>query len=168
MYAARFSLRPQPVRPCLLNTIVLFAKKKKEKRCRRSLHRRSSCPYYPRPPATLYNSFTHLYVWRLGYTKVDNLTICNNNNKLLDKLGRTFTICNMSLAFWKPGSAGPGSTLDRASQGEENVIATPANSSLSIDAQRQRLPIYKHSMCEVSDGFNFVSHLPQSTNYYFP
>ncbi|KAF8332542.1 P-loop containing nucleoside triphosphate hydrolase protein [Amanita rubescens] len=50
----------------------------------------------------------------------------------------------MSLAFWKPGSTGPGSTLDRVSQGEDDIVPTPTWSGLSIDAQRQRLPIYKH------------------------
>jgi len=52
----------------------------------------------------------------------------------------------MSLKFWKPGTAGPGSSLDRASELEENVVqSAPAYSSLSIQSQRERLPIYKHS-----------------------
>ncbi|KAJ3761856.1 P-loop containing nucleoside triphosphate hydrolase protein [Lentinula raphanica] len=51
----------------------------------------------------------------------------------------------MSLKFWKPGTAGPGSSLDRDTQNEENVVqSTPAYSSLSIQSQRERLPIYKH------------------------
>ncbi|KAJ4482549.1 P-loop containing nucleoside triphosphate hydrolase protein [Lentinula aciculospora] len=51
----------------------------------------------------------------------------------------------MSLKFWKPGTSGPGSSLDRDSQIEENVVqSAPAYSSLSIQSQRERLPIYKH------------------------
>jgi ATP-dependent RNA helicase DDX35 len=51
----------------------------------------------------------------------------------------------MSLKFWKPGTAGPGSHLDRASEAEENVVpSAPAYSSLSIQNQRERLPIFKH------------------------
>ncbi|KAJ3794088.1 Asp-Glu-Ala-His box polypeptide 35 [Lentinula aff. detonsa] len=51
----------------------------------------------------------------------------------------------MSLKFWKPGTAGPGSSLDRDTQTEENVVqCAPAYSSLSIQSQRERLPIYKH------------------------
>ncbi|KAG7095106.1 hypothetical protein E1B28_005891 [Marasmius oreades] len=51
----------------------------------------------------------------------------------------------MALKFWKPGAAGPGSTLDRATELEENVIqSAPAYSSLSVQGQRERLPIYKH------------------------
>ncbi|KAG6865288.1 hypothetical protein C0991_003748 [Blastosporella zonata] len=45
----------------------------------------------------------------------------------------------MSLKFWKPGTAGPGSTLDRATEVEGNVVpSAPAYS------QRERLPIFKH------------------------
>ncbi|RDB21186.1 putative ATP-dependent RNA helicase DHX35 [Hypsizygus marmoreus] len=51
----------------------------------------------------------------------------------------------MSLKFWKPGTAGPGSTLDRATEVEGNVVpSAPAYSSLSIQSQRERLPIFKH------------------------
>ncbi|KAJ3884503.1 P-loop containing nucleoside triphosphate hydrolase protein [Lentinula edodes] len=51
----------------------------------------------------------------------------------------------MSLKFWKPGTAGPGSSLDRDTQTEENIVqCAPAYSSLSIQSQRERLPIYKH------------------------
>ncbi|KAF8237152.1 P-loop containing nucleoside triphosphate hydrolase protein [Tricholoma matsutake] len=51
----------------------------------------------------------------------------------------------MSLKFWKPGTAGPGSHLDRASEAEGNVIpSAPAYTSLSIQNQRERLPIFKH------------------------
>ncbi|KAF5373103.1 hypothetical protein D9758_001733 [Tetrapyrgos nigripes] len=51
----------------------------------------------------------------------------------------------MSLKFWKPGTAGPGSSLDRATELEENIVqSAPAYSSLSIQGQRERLPIFKH------------------------
>ncbi|KZT03426.1 P-loop containing nucleoside triphosphate hydrolase protein [Laetiporus sulphureus 93-53] len=51
----------------------------------------------------------------------------------------------MSLQFWKPGTIGPGSSLDRATETEENVIpSAPLVTNLSIDAARQRLPIFKH------------------------
>ncbi|KDQ12317.1 hypothetical protein BOTBODRAFT_56880 [Botryobasidium botryosum FD-172 SS1] len=49
------------------------------------------------------------------------------------------------LTFWKPGTLGPGSTLDRASESEGNLVpSAPGSSSLGIQAQRERLPIYKH------------------------
>ncbi|KAF8964126.1 hypothetical protein BDZ97DRAFT_946985 [Flammula alnicola] len=51
----------------------------------------------------------------------------------------------MSLTFWKPGTAGPGSNLDRASEKEENIIPyAPQDSYLSIQGQQERLPIFKH------------------------
>ncbi|KIJ69552.1 hypothetical protein HYDPIDRAFT_80977 [Hydnomerulius pinastri MD-312] len=51
-----------------------------------------------------------------------------------------------SLTFWKPGTAAPGSSLDRATQEEGIVIQSnpQSYSSLSIQAQRERLPITKH------------------------
>ncbi|KAG6331455.1 hypothetical protein ID866_7633 [Astraeus odoratus] len=50
-----------------------------------------------------------------------------------------------SLTFWKPGTVAPGSSLDRATQEEGTVIqSAPASGSLSIQAQRQNLPIAKH------------------------
>lgn len=52
-----------------------------------------------------------------------------------------------ALQFWKPGTAGPGSTLDREAESEGSLLPGPSNSSaslLSISAQRTRLPIYKH------------------------
>ncbi|KAF5391843.1 hypothetical protein D9757_001629 [Collybiopsis confluens] len=48
-----------------------------------------------------------------------------------------------SLKFWVPGTAGPGSTLDRENQ-ESIVQSAPAFASLSIHNQRERLPIFKH------------------------
>ncbi|KAL1752961.1 P-loop containing nucleoside triphosphate hydrolase protein [Schizophyllum commune] len=49
------------------------------------------------------------------------------------------------LKFWKPGTSGPGSSLDRETETEGNVIqSAPAYASLSIQAQREHLPIYKH------------------------
>ncbi|EIN07584.1 P-loop containing nucleoside triphosphate hydrolase protein [Punctularia strigosozonata HHB-11173 SS5] len=51
----------------------------------------------------------------------------------------------MSLQFWKPGTVGPGSSLDRATETEENVIqSAPLSGAYSIQAQRERLPIFKH------------------------
>ncbi|KIJ47273.1 hypothetical protein M422DRAFT_164154 [Sphaerobolus stellatus SS14] len=50
-----------------------------------------------------------------------------------------------SLQFWKPGTQGPGSLLDRATESEEAVIhALPNSAALGIQAQRERLPIFKH------------------------
>ncbi|OBZ75771.1 putative ATP-dependent RNA helicase DHX35 [Grifola frondosa] len=50
-----------------------------------------------------------------------------------------------SLQFWKPGTVGPGSTLDRATETEGNVIpSAPLSSSVSIQVARERLPIHKH------------------------
>ncbi|PIL23675.1 hypothetical protein GSI_13424 [Ganoderma sinense ZZ0214-1] len=48
------------------------------------------------------------------------------------------------LQFWKPGTIGPGSTLDRATEAEENVIPSAPSSSLSLQATRERLPIYQY------------------------
>ena len=53
-------------------------------------------------------------------------------------------IARMSLAFWKPGTSGPGSNLDRASEVEETFL--PYAPSNSIQLQREQLPIYKHRM----------------------
>lgn len=51
-----------------------------------------------------------------------------------------------SLQFWKPGTAGPGSSLDRATQAEENVIqSAPSSGYYGIQGARERLPIFKHS-----------------------
>ncbi|QRW26981.1 Helicase associated domain (HA2) [Rhizoctonia solani] len=50
-----------------------------------------------------------------------------------------------TMQFWKPGTTAPGSTLDRATQAEDNIIhSAPASSNLGIQAQRERLPIFKH------------------------
>ncbi|KAI0055480.1 P-loop containing nucleoside triphosphate hydrolase protein [Artomyces pyxidatus] len=47
--------------------------------------------------------------------------------------------------FWKPGTLGPGSSLDRASGEEAAVVASaPISGFLSLQAQRERLPIFKH------------------------
>ena len=48
------------------------------------------------------------------------------------------------LNFWKPGTTGPGSTLDRATEAEGNVVQSAPSYSSSIQAQRERLPIFKH------------------------
>jgi ATP-dependent RNA helicase DDX35 len=50
-----------------------------------------------------------------------------------------------TLTFWKPGTAGPGSTLDRVTEEEGNVVqSAPSHGSLSIQAQRERLPIRQY------------------------
>ncbi|KAG9122768.1 hypothetical protein FRC07_000710 [Ceratobasidium sp. 392] len=50
-----------------------------------------------------------------------------------------------ALQFWRPGASAPGSTLDRATQNEDNIIhSAPAASNLGIQGQRERLPIFKH------------------------
>ncbi|KAG8923302.1 hypothetical protein FRC02_011231 [Tulasnella sp. 418] len=51
----------------------------------------------------------------------------------------------MAMQFWKPGTVAPGSSLDRASEIEGNVVqSAPVAPSLGIQAQRERLPIFKH------------------------
>lgn len=53
-----------------------------------------------------------------------------------------------SLAFWKPGTAAPGSSLDRLTQEQGSVIpSAPSDSSLPLQAQRERLPIAKYREC---------------------
>ncbi|KAH9966510.1 P-loop containing nucleoside triphosphate hydrolase protein [Russula dissimulans] len=50
-----------------------------------------------------------------------------------------------ALQFWKPGTLGPGSSLDRTSGEEDGFVqsAIPLQAQ-SIQAQRERLPIAKH------------------------
>lgn len=53
-----------------------------------------------------------------------------------------------SLSFWKPGTAAPGSSLDRLTQEQESVIpSAPSDNSLSLQVQRERLPIAKYRGC---------------------
>ncbi|KAJ6513827.1 P-loop containing nucleoside triphosphate hydrolase protein [Mycena vitilis] len=47
------------------------------------------------------------------------------------------------MQFWKPGTTAPGSSLDRETQAEGYAVPS-AISSLSIQSQRERLPIFKH------------------------
>ncbi|KAL4246496.1 P-loop containing nucleoside triphosphate hydrolase [Abortiporus biennis] len=49
-----------------------------------------------------------------------------------------------TLQFWKPGTTGPGSTLDRANETDDSVISSAPTTSLSIQAARERLPIHKY------------------------
>ncbi|KIJ17309.1 hypothetical protein PAXINDRAFT_98324 [Paxillus involutus ATCC 200175] len=50
-----------------------------------------------------------------------------------------------SLTFWKPGTTAPGSSLDRTTQEEGAVISSaPSHGSLSLQVQRDSLPIVKH------------------------
>jgi ATP-dependent RNA helicase DDX35 len=55
------------------------------------------------------------------------------------------SVMTAKLAFWKPGTTGPGSTLDRATEAEGNVVQSAPSFSSSIQSQRERLPIFKHS-----------------------
>ena len=58
------------------------------------------------------------------------------------------------MQFWKPGTAGPGSLLDRASETEDVVLSSaPISTGLSLQAQRQQLPIFKHS-----NVLNYTQH----------
>ncbi|KAH8117149.1 P-loop containing nucleoside triphosphate hydrolase protein [Phellopilus nigrolimitatus] len=50
-----------------------------------------------------------------------------------------------ALQFWKPGALRPGSSVDRATEAEDVIVpSAPGSSSLGIQAQRERLPIFKH------------------------
>lgn len=49
------------------------------------------------------------------------------------------------LTFWKPGTTGPDSALDRATEAEGNIVQYAPSCNSSIQAQRERLPIFKHS-----------------------
>ena len=54
----------------------------------------------------------------------------------------------MALQFWKPGTVAPGSSLDRASEAEGHVVqSAPMIAMGGIQAQREQLPIFKHSGC---------------------
>ena len=49
------------------------------------------------------------------------------------------------MSFWKPGTTAPGSSLDRLSQEQESVISSaPPDNSISLQVQRERLPIAKY------------------------
>ncbi|KAL1411224.1 hypothetical protein Q8F55_002175 [Vanrija albida] len=49
------------------------------------------------------------------------------------------------LQFWKPGAVAPGSSLDRETENEGTIVASSSKlANLSLEAQRARLPIYKH------------------------
>ncbi|KAF9646866.1 P-loop containing nucleoside triphosphate hydrolase protein [Thelephora ganbajun] len=49
------------------------------------------------------------------------------------------------MQFWKPGTVGPGSLLDRASETEDAILSSaPMSVTLSLQAQRQQLPIFQH------------------------
>ena len=62
-----------------------------------------------------------------------------------------------TLQFWKPGTVAPGSTLDRATETEENIVPSgPITSSLGIQSQRERLPIFKHSKCSLWLGVSVL------------
>ncbi|TXT13758.1 hypothetical protein VHUM_01125 [Vanrija humicola] len=49
------------------------------------------------------------------------------------------------IQFWKPGAVAPGSSLDRETENEGTIVASSSKlANLSLEAQRARLPIYKH------------------------
>ncbi|KIO23400.1 hypothetical protein M407DRAFT_27095 [Tulasnella calospora MUT 4182] len=53
----------------------------------------------------------------------------------------------MALQFWKPGTVAPGSSLDRATEAEGHVLqSAPLTAAGGIQAQRERLPIFKHQL----------------------
>jgi hypothetical protein len=56
------------------------------------------------------------------------------------------SMMSSSLQFWKPGTLGPGSSLDRTVAEEDGFLpsAIPPQAR-SIQAQRDHLPIAKHS-----------------------
>jgi hypothetical protein len=58
---------------------------------------------------------------------------------MLDYVNYTTSVMSATLQFWKPGTLGPGSSLDRTSGEEDAFIPSAAPS------QRDRLPIAKYS-----------------------
>jgi len=66
-----------------------------------------------------------------------------------------------SLSFWKPGTVAPGSSLDRLTQEQESVISSAPsdNTSFSLQAQRERLPITKYRGCSL---FSFLFSISQN------
>ncbi|KAG8986429.1 hypothetical protein FRB90_004001 [Tulasnella sp. 427] len=57
----------------------------------------------------------------------------------------------MALQFWKPGTVAPGSSLDRATEAEGHVLqSAPLAAAGGIQAQRERLPIFKHRESRIS------------------
>jgi ATP-dependent RNA helicase DDX35 len=57
------------------------------------------------------------------------------------------------MQFWKPGTAAPGSTADRESEAEGGLLVPPAANkfaNLSLQAQRERLPIFRHRSSPLS------------------
>jgi ATP-dependent RNA helicase DDX35 len=64
------------------------------------------------------------------------------------------------LQFWKPGTIGPGSSLDRATEAEGNLVpSAPSYSELSVQSQRERLPIFKHRMFAIVTSMLVCSFL---------
>ncbi|KAI9362530.1 putative Pre-mRNA splicing factor [Zopfochytrium polystomum] len=52
------------------------------------------------------------------------------------------------MAFWKPGTIAPGSNADRDAEQDASFVIRPAivDESLSMQQQRERLPIFKHRL----------------------
>jgi ATP-dependent RNA helicase DDX35 len=75
------------------------------------------------------------------------------------------------MAFWKPGTVAPGSTVavptkgqsieDRENEKEGNYVVFNPNSGISLQQQRVRLPIFQNSTIFISNATYIVreSHL---------
>lgn len=72
------------------------------------------------------------------------------------------------MQFWKPGTQGPGSTVDRATESEDVIVpSAPASAALGIQAQREQLPIFKHSkLIRLILVRRFEAHFLKGTNFY--
>jgi ATP-dependent RNA helicase DDX35 len=89
----------------------------------------------------------------------------NQDSAVVAVLRRRNTVEMPPMQFWKPGAAAPGqshlslpypaeadatntgSSLDRENEAEGSILPSASSSRLqhlSLEAQRQRLPIYKH------------------------
>ncbi|KAA1478379.1 hypothetical protein DENSPDRAFT_666073 [Dentipellis sp. KUC8613] len=49
-----------------------------------------------------------------------------------------------TLPFWKPGTLGPTSSVDRSTEREQATPSGPTPSALPLQAQREGLPIFRH------------------------
>ncbi|EPZ36547.1 Diacylglycerol acyltransferase domain-containing protein [Rozella allomycis CSF55] len=83
-----------------------------------------------------------------------------------EKLGKNLkTPLRFMAHFWKPGTVAPGSLIDRESEKEtsESLFYNFFSSQLTIEQQRQRLPIYKHKkeILYVVDKYQVTTQIPQ-------
>ena len=71
----------------------------------------------------------------------------------------------ITMQFWKPGTVGPGSLLDRASETEDVVLSSaPTPAALSLQAQRERLPIFKHRKVQDHEQGAYTNAEQQGTS----